>query len=299
LMATKLTKSSTRSDWGDAGRAALSKKFPALLEDSLPPSDAEVKIIAALEASVTKKEWLAQLTDRLLITFTRGYVTNRFKDMPLDEGIKKTIPILHNALKFREKYDAKNVLNVAEDASMGDFKREWVSEVMGSDDNGRMVLLFTICTDDFMKCFPASKHEKFIVNEVRELEKMNKKKDELEKISGGKYLYKHILIVDMGSSGISMAKIKYLKKMCTWGDDENNFMQDFYPETLLNLWAVNTPVLFRGIWSVAKAFVDPITAAKFNLVSNVPLAAMQKAGIPITCIPKYLGGEFFYGEWIG
>jgi len=293
-MATATAPTKNRANWGDAGRAALAKRFPDLKEDTFPPSDAEIKIINALEASVTQKEHLAQLTDRILITFTRGFVTNRYKDLPVDEAIQKTLPVFHNCLRFRAKYDVVNVLSTAEDPSRNDFKREWISSVLGCDDNGRMLLLFAVISDEFMTLFPQKKQQAFILNQIRLLETLNGTKDELEKKGNGKLFYKHVLIVDMGSNGITRAKVNYLSKMLTWGaeaDGANNFMQDFYPETLLNLWGVNTPLYFRAIWAFAKAFIDPITAAKFNLVAGVPLEAMQKAGIPISIIPKYLGGK--------
>ena len=106
----------------------------------------------------------------------------------------------------------------------------------------------------------------------------------------------YTIILDMGETGIGMAKVNYIKSILSWAScilkgEKYNSMSDFYPETLLTLWVVNTPFVFRAVWNVAKNFVDPITVKKFKLVGNVPLADMSKAGIPLESIPKYMGGK--------
>jgi hypothetical protein len=36
----------------------------------------------------------------------------------------------------------------------------------------------------------------------------------------------------------------------------------FYPETMWKIYLVNTPMLFRAVWTVVKPWLHPITAAK-------------------------------------
>lgn len=285
---------------GDRARAALKKKYPHISDDMLPASDAEIKLMDILVNSITDPKEKAQVTDRLSLTFVRGFARNRWKDLPEKEAIEKTKPIFKACMQFRAKYDCKNALSRAEPKDYGVHKREWINQVMGTDRDGRLVIMFNFFSSEYMKAFPVERQEAFVANQIRELETVNRWKNRAEKKMNEKLLYKQVLIVDMSAESASMAKANYFKAITAWSpsstktkdeSSEFNFLSDFYPETLLNLWAVNTPFMFRAIWNVAKQFVDPITAKKFNIVSGVPLQEMVKAGIPLECIPKYLGGK--------
>ena len=44
--------------------------------------------------------------------------------------------------------------------------------------------------------------------------------------------------------------------------------QNAYPEYLGNLFIINAPFVFRGMWSVIKGWVDPKTAKKFIVLGS-------------------------------
>ena len=43
---------------------------------------------------------------------------------------------------------------------------------------------------------------------------------------------------------------------------------DYYPEVMGNLFITNAPWLFRGVWTLVKAFLDERTTAKIKLVGS-------------------------------
>ena len=62
---------------------------------------------------------------------------------------------------------------------------------------------YAVISDECMISFPQKKQRASILNQIRLLETLNGTKDELEKKGNGKLFYKHVLIVDMGSNGIT------------------------------------------------------------------------------------------------
>lgn len=285
----------------DKKREALIASFKAskfaYIPDDLPSSDEENAIMDALVKSVNPTDdEKAQINDRLLLSFVRGFIKNRWKDIPIDEGVKKTAPIFKSCLQFRVKYDCANLLKTPCRKDFTDFQREWIHGVTGCDQNGRLVMVYHPFSSSFMKMYPADDgKEAFYGNLIRTLETINREKD-LAELKGNILKYKHTIILDLGETGIGMAKVNYIKDILSWVScldpkEKYNTMSDFYPETLLSLWVVNTPFMFRAVWKVAKTFMDPITVEKFNLVGGVPLKDMVKAGIPLESIPKYLGGK--------
>jgi hypothetical protein len=285
----------------DKKREALIAKFKAkkfaYIPDDLPSSNEENAIMdMLLKGADPSDAEKAQINDRLLLTFVRGFVKNRWKKIPTEEAVKKTIPIFKTCLQFRVKYDCANLLKKPERKDLVVFQRQWVHGVTGIDRSGRLVLVYHPFSTTFMERFPVDgNRDPFHLNLIRTLEVINKVKDE-EEVKGDILKYKHTILLDLGATGLGMSKVNYMKEILSWVSildkkEKYNTMSDFYPETLLSLWVVNTPFVFRAVWKIAKNFVDPITVKKFKLVAGVPLEDMAKAGIPLESIPKYLGGK--------
>ena len=43
---------------------------------------------------------------------------------------------------------------------------------------------------------------------------------------------------------------------------------DYYPETMGNLFLINTPTLFYGVWSCIKGFLGPTTRSKIRVIGE-------------------------------
>ena len=68
---------------------------------------------------------------------------------------------------------------------------------------------------------------------------------------------------------------------------------NYYPESLWKMFLINAPAIFRGIWKIVSPWIDPITRKKIFILGGEKdyMPAFQKANIPITSIPTYLGGQ--------
>jgi len=67
---------------------------------------------------------------------------------------------------------------------------------------------------------------------------------------------------------------------------------DYYPETMGNTFIINAPMVFRGLWKVAKGFLDERTRNKIKVKGG------EKDYLPVLLefveeenLPTFLGGK--------
>ena len=44
--------------------------------------------------------------------------------------------------------------------------------------------------------------------------------------------------------------------------------QDYYPEMMGNMYIINAPMLFTGVWAVVKGFLDQRTRDKIKILGH-------------------------------
>ena len=66
-----------------------------------------------------------------------------------------------------------------------------------------------------------------------------------------------------------------------------DLLQQHYPERLGELWFLNAPFLFWGLWSVVKPCVKPSTREKIRFLSN-----SEKGELLAQTIPADVSGRF-------
>ena len=66
----------------------------------------------------------------------------------------------------------------------------------------------------------------------------------------------------------------------------------FFPETAWKLFIVNAPFIFRSAYKVISPLIHPVTRDKIKILGgkSAYLPAMQKAGIPLSALPRSMGG---------
>ena len=65
---------------------------------------------------------------------------------------------------------------------------------------------------------------------------------------------------------------------------------DYYPEIMGNTFIVNAPTLFRGIWKVAKGFLDEKTRNKIKVLGGSYLPTLLEF-VEEENLPQFLGGK--------
>ena len=74
--------------------------------------------------------------------------------------------------------------------------------------------------------------------------------------------------------------------------------QDYYPETMGNLFIVNAPMLFSGIWKICKGFLDEVTRKKIKILGGTFLPTLLQHADEES-IPSFLGGKCTCSEYEG
>jgi hypothetical protein len=80
----------------------------------------------------------------------------------------------------------------------------------------------------------------------------------------GKRIERGLTIMDMTGGGVTTAnkQVYGLVKLAA------QVGSDYYPEIMGNLYIVNAPFLFAGIWTIIKSFIDEKTRAKIRIIGS-------------------------------
>ena len=102
----------------------------------------------------------------------------------------------------------------------------------------------------------------------------------------GEKVLQGLTIFDMTHGSISTAN-KQTYGLCKLAAQVGS---DYYPEIMGNLYVVNAPMLFSGIWAIVKGFLDEKTRGKIKILGSGFLTTLQEH-IPIEEIPSFMGGQ--------
>ena len=75
-------------------------------------------------------------------------------------------------------------------------------------------------------------------------------------------------------------------------------LNDYYPETMGNLFLINAPYLFYGVWSCIKGFLGPTTRSKIRVIGEDFMPALEEF-LQVEDIPSFLGGKCTCSEFEG
>jgi hypothetical protein len=64
---------------------------------------------------------------------------------------------------------------------------------------------------------------------------------------------------------------------------------DYYPEIMGNLFIVNAPFLFAGVWTIIKSFIDEKTRAKIKIIGSGWKPVLLE-NVDAEKLPVFLGG---------
>jgi hypothetical protein len=90
--------------------------------------------------------------------------------------------------------------------------------------------------------------------------------------------------MDMKGVGLSKASQVY-----SYVRQASSLSQNYYPERLGKLYIINAPWGFSGVWTVVRAWLDPVTVAKIHILgSNYQKELLDQ--VPIENLPIEFGG---------
>lgn len=103
----------------------------------------------------------------------------------------------------------------------------------------------------------------------------------------GRRIDKTVSIIDL--KGVKITKIfdhkfkKFLKSI-------THISQNYYPELLHEMYIINAPFIFTGIWNIIKLMIDKDIQKKIHIYSNTPKKLHENVFIK-EFIPDFFEGQ--------
>jgi hypothetical protein len=234
-----------------------------------------------LDGALKSVKYPDNFTDVDRLQIIRGYQTYE----PRDEETTKAFKMIED---WRQEIGYADFL-LKEHALAQQFHTHyWEETIYGVDKFGHVLIglkYMAINTDEVCKMDEAE-----LVKIVgQKLASYSKHKLNLSKKVGAQR-YKQSFIIDLKGGGMGVlngTKRKTVQKVFNVGSD-------YFPETVWKIYVYHTPMMFRAIWSIASAFIHPITKAKVNILSGSKQVAkllMENDGFKEADVPEMLGGK--------
>eukprot|EP01066_Platyproteum_vivax_P000168 Platyproteum_vivax@DN10190_c0_g1_i1.p1 len=173
------------------------------------------------------------------------------------------------------------------------IKKEYPHGYYGTDKLGRPIYIERIGkinVDDLLALTSIDVFSKYYCEEYERLLSLRMPACSL---AYGKRVETSLAIMDM--TGLTMKHfsskcqgvVKHLTKIC----------QDYYPETLGQMYIINPPRLFSWIWNVVKMWIDPKTKSKIRVMTDKNEMRKELAEIvDLDRMPVFIGGTMSHGS---
>lgn len=103
----------------------------------------------------------------------------------------------------------------------------------------------------------------------------------------GRRIDKVYTVLDL--KGVALTKI-FDSKFKKFLGNITNISGSYYPELLKEMYIINAPLLFTGIWNLIKHTIDPKTRSKIHIISGNGSKQLSKFMIP-SKTPHFFGGQ--------
>ncbi|KAL2472496.1 Phosphatidylinositol/phosphatidylcholine transfer protein SFH11 [Abeliophyllum distichum] len=211
-----------------------------------------------------------------------------------DFDLMKAKDMFLQYLKWREEFRV--------DAIVKEFKFEEYTEVNkcyphgfhGVDRYGRPVYIERIGMIDLDTFLQVTSIERFVKHHVAEQEKTLNWRYPACSIAAKKHIASTTSILDVKDVGFS----KFSKPARYLFMEIQKIDSSYYPETLHQLFIINAGSAFRVLWKAIRAFLDPRTLAKIQVLGTDYKSSLIEVIDPSN-LPIFLGGNCSCPEYGG
>lgn len=276
----------TFKTWNNEGKHHRAPRGITYPKDGEPVSDVEQDLCAKVLENV-KPELKDQIPEGMINRFVRGYAMRSFAGAP--DKVERTALMLNLCLQWRAQQDVDTYVS-KEIPRRSEWDDLWPQALSGEDQDGRVVW-YSMWPGDIKSCMSTEEAHKLHIQDLLRLEKAKDKANLVMKADNKPILHHHVLVLDLSheKGEMSRAMLKFMKDvtMHTLGF---SLTQYFFPDVLEKAYVINTPFIFRALWSFAKLFMEAETADKYNLLSSDYLDQLKEGGIPLSSLPMCAGG---------
>lgn len=220
------------------------------------------------------------LPQDLQLMLLRGYADKKDRMKDSLEGLKYIID-------WRRHTKCDTILTTATPEHHS-FFNAWGTVYAGEDKYGHLIIADRVETIDLHTLFLLE--DDFILEmRTKQMEVLRRLKRNIEQRRGVR-VCKHIYILDL--SGLNVRK-HFTPRVKNLLQSIFKVGGDAYPDSMWQMWLINTPFVFQLIWKALSPTIEPTTKAKIRMLGGKDkyLPEMHKCGIPLESIPTEFGGE--------
>lgn len=221
--------------------------------------------------------------DAYLLRFLRA----RKFDLP------KTLEMWRNFIKWRHENNVDNILSM-DFSEMDQAKKYYPHGYFRTDKSGRPIYIERIGYLKFDALTKIISMDRMQLYFVQSYERLLKEIFPACTKAAGKRVDQTCYIIDLKDAGAKLfsSSMREIIKLAS------KIGQDYYPEVLGNMFIINTPMVFHGIWGLIKPFIDEKTKKKIHILGSKYRKELSEF-ISDENLPDFLGGQVTskdYGE---
>ena len=206
--------------------------------------------------------------------------------------LTKTLIMWKNFIKWRQENNIDEIMNM-KFPEMEEAKKYYPHGYYRTDKLGRPIYIERIGYLKFDPLVKTISLEKLQMYFVQSYERLIHEIFPACSRAAGKRVEQTCYIIDLKGAGITVfPKLRDIIKLAS------SIGQDYYPEILGTMFIINAPMMFSGIWSIIKHFIDEKTKKKILIKdSKYQKELFQYADVEN--LPDFLGGKLTsadYGE---
>ena len=154
-----------------------------------------------------------------------------------------------------------------------------------TDKDGRPVYIEQLGKLDLNKLFNVTTPERLIQELVYEYEKCLNERLPVCSAINQNLIETSCTVMDLKNVGIGQ-----FWKVSSYVQQASKIGQCYYPETMGRFYIINAPYIFTTVWTVVKAWLDPVTREKIQILGSNYIGELAKQ-IPMENIPSLIGGK--------
>ena len=154
-----------------------------------------------------------------------------------------------------------------------------------TDKDGRPLYIEQLGKLDLNKLFNVTTPERLIQELVYEYEKCLNERLPVCSAINQNLIETSCTVMDLKNVGIGQ-----FWKVSSYVQQASKIGQFYYPETMGRFYIINAPYIFTTVWAVVKAWLDPVTREKIQILGSNYIGELAKQ-IPMENIPSLIGGK--------
>ena len=268
-----------------------------LLAESRPLRDREVLVHERIKKTVSREEFAAlkampyELFDRAIRTVLQnnppGKTWSASKEGKYAKEATERIRVVS---QWRKDNDVDGLMSCGLLPHADDMYVNWPAYMHGHDEYGHPIVSEhpTLVNTAGLKARMSV--EDIMRHRIQFMEALEYMKSHAQRAHT---VYKHVVIIDLGGISLSFATGE-VKKFMT---ELVKLFAHRYTDSLHAMYFVNTPVVFRVMWSVLQPLLSKTTKSKIFMFGVGPNQSkklakqLAKHDIPASSTPRFAGGE--------